>query len=188
LLALNVTTGPFTTEGYWQNGQDLIGFVGCGAIIKTEVYHKVGCFGEWLYVYGHEWEFGIRVIDAGYSIKYFADSNVIHRASTVNRSLKRLITYSTRNEIGIIYKYFGTNRWKYIALMIFNMLKGFYKQGFKNTYYNLVGVVKFLNMRGKITDTPVSETTQKYYAALYSGTRPFFSFLKKEVKQLSSQS
>lgn len=180
ILALNVTTGPFITEGIWTNNEDLIGFVGCGAIIRKEVYDKIGGFAEWLHVYGHEWEFGIRCLDEGYSIKYFANSNVDHRASNVNRSVKRLVIYSTRNELGILYKYFGYKRWKYIFRMSLNCMKSLFNHGALHAYYYLSGIIKFLKMRRTLPFTPVSKQTQLYFAKRFWGTKPVFGFLQKK--------
>ncbi|WP_299289414.1 glycosyltransferase, partial [uncultured Mucilaginibacter sp.] len=37
VLALNVVSGPYTSEDWeWQDGQDLVGFIGCGAILRKE--------------------------------------------------------------------------------------------------------------------------------------------------------
>lgn len=185
ILALNVTTGPFITEGIWTNDEDLIGFVGCGAIIKKEVYNKVGGFAEWLHVYAHEWEFGIRCLDAGYSIKYFANSNIDHRASNVNRSVKRLLIYSTRNELGILYKYFGYRRWKYIIRMFINCMKSLFNHGILRAYYYIIGTIKFFKMRKSIVYAPVSKQTQLYFADRFWGTKPVFAFIKKKLGSAS---
>jgi len=182
ILALNVTTGPYRTEQWgWKDEQDILGFFGCGAIIRKAVYEKIGGFAEWLYVYAHEWEYGIRCLDAGYEIKYFEHSSVIHRANGTGRSFKRLRVFCTRNEMGIVYKYFGDNRWTILRRMWFNNLKHIADGAFLHTWYNIIGSIEFLKWRKTLSHTPVSEDVQNFFADNYDNTRPFFHNMKKKL-------
>lgn len=183
ILALNVTTGPYKTKDWgWKDGQEVLGFFGCGAIIRKEVYNKIGGFGEWLHVYAHEWEYGIRVLDAGYKNVYFENSKVIHRANPTNRSFRRLRVHVTRNEMGIIYKYFGKDRWKYIMRMFVNNLKLIKKGEFVRMYFDIVGTVNFLKMRKTLVHTPVRREVQDYFADNYMNTFPVFGFIGRRIK------
>lgn len=185
ILALNVTTGPYRTMQWgWKNGQNILGFFGCGAIIRKQVYKKIGGFAEWLYVYAHEWEYGIRCLDTGYEIKYFEHSNVIHRANGIGRSFKRLRVYCTRNEMGIVYKYFGDNRWAILRRMWFNNLKHVADGAFLHTWYNIIGSVEFLKWKKTLSHTPVSKNVQDFFAANYDNTRPFFHNIEKKLGRL----
>ena len=185
ILALNVTTGPFITENMnWRDNEELIGFFGCGAIIRKAVYDKIGGFAEWLHVYSHEFEYGIRTLDAGYRIRYFQNSNVIHRASTANRSFRRVRIYSTRNEMAIVYKYFGHDRWKHLFRMWGNAMKRIKNVGFKYTYYEFIGSLKFFLMARNIEHTPVSRATQDFFATQYVSSHPVFGFVTKWLKKL----
>jgi GT2 family glycosyltransferase len=182
ILALNVATGPYRTEQWgWKDGEKILGFFGCGAIIRKEVFNKIGGFAEWLYVYAHEWEYGIRCLDAGYEIRYFEKSKVIHRANVEGRSFKRLRVFCTRNEMGIVYKYFGENRWKILKRMWFNNLKHVMDGAFLHTWYNIVGSFKFLKWRKTLQQTPVSQEVQDFFAANYDNTRPFFYNMSKKL-------
>lgn len=185
ILALNVTTGPYLSSMWkWKDKEDILGFLGCGAIIKRSVYETIGGFAEWLHVYGHEWEYAVRCLDAGYRIQYFENSSIIHRASSVNRSKKRMYTYSARNEMGIIYKYFPQQRWKYIARMFFNGLKFVLVGGFNHSYYHISGAVKFYKMRKNLSYTPVTPQAQAYYAERFWGTQPVFGNMKRRISNL----
>ncbi len=186
ILALNITSGPYRTDDWvWQNGkpwqheQDIPGFFGCGAIIRKEVYEKIGGFAEWVHVYAHEWEYGIRCLNADYEVKYYQQSSVIHRASKINRTAKRARIFGTRNEMGIIYKYFGDKRWKYIARMFFNNLKRVKDEGILNAWYDVVGAIEFMKFRATLTHTPVSKEVQQFFAENYNNTFPVFRFLNK---------
>ena len=191
ILALNVTSGPYLTDSWvwqdgntWQHEQDILGFFGCGAIIKKAVYEKIGGFAEWLYVYGHEWEYGIRCLNAGYKIRYFQKSSIIHRASGVNRTARRARIYGTRNEMGIIYKYFETtNRWKYIIRMFFNNMKRVKHEGWLNAWYDIIGTAHFIKLRRRLPHTPVSPEVQVFYAENFINTFPVFRFITKRYNK-----
>lgn len=189
ILALNITSGPYLTDTWiwkdgksWQHEQEILGFFGCGAIIRKEVYEKIGGFAEWMLVYGHEWEYGIRCIDAGYKIRYFKNSSINHRASPVNRSLKRARIFGTRNDMGIVYKYFGQHRWRYITTMFFNNIKKIKHEGLKSAYYDIIGFINFLKFRHKLEHTPVGQEAQQFFADNYMNTHPVFGFVKKMFK------
>ncbi len=185
VLALNVTTGPYTSEIYkWGDKEDVAGFIGCGAIISKALYNKIGGFAEWLFVYAHEWEYGIRSINAGYKVRYFAGSNVIHRASSINRTSKRLKVFCTRNEMAIVYKYFKSHKSRYLIRMFLNGLKSLKSEGIKPAYYTILGAYKFLKMRKNLLPAPVSESTQNFYAVNFWSTQPVFYYIKKRFNRL----
>jgi GT2 family glycosyltransferase len=190
ILALNITSGPYLTDTWiwkdgksWQHEQEILGFFGCGALIRKEVYNKIGGFAEWMVVYGHEWEYGIRCIDAGYNVRYFKHSSIAHRASPINRSLKRARIFGTRNDMGMVYKYFSHKRWQYILTMFLNNFKRIKHEGFASAYYDVLGTIEFLKFRHKLQHTPVSKETQKFFTDNYMNTNPVLGFVKKFVKR-----
>ncbi len=190
ILALNITAGPYLTDTWiwnngksWQDEQEILGFFGCGAIIRKEVYEKIGGFAEWLLVYGHEWEYGIRCIDAGYNIRYFKNSSINHRASPVNRSLRRARIFGTRNDLAIAYKYFGYKKWQYIFTMFFNNFKRIKSEGAATVYYDIIGSIEFLKFRNQLAQSPVSKQTQDFFTGNYLNTQPVFGFITKLFKE-----
>ncbi|WP_299289417.1 glycosyltransferase [uncultured Mucilaginibacter sp.] len=185
ILALNVTTGPYTSEGWrWKDGQDIVGFIGCGAIFRKSVYDKIGGYADWIFLYANEWDLGIRTIDAGYRVEYFAKCKVDHRTSAVHRSTKRLRVLCTKHELGIIYKHFPKSRWKYLIRVLINNLKTFKKGELKETWYNIIGFYEFFKMRKNLTYTPISLKSQKIFINHFIGTRFviafFYRFRKKK--------
>lgn len=166
VLALNVVSGPYTSA-LWKDGQETVGFIGCGAIIKRETYNKIGGLADWIFLYVEEWEYGLRVINAGYHVRFFANSIVQHRASTINRTSKRFRVQVTKNELGIVYKHFSVNRWNYLFRVIGNNLKMVHKIGFKNTWYNIIGMNEFLKIRKDLKRTPVSKEAQLLFINSY---------------------
>ena len=186
VLALNVVTGPYTSEGWkWKDGQSIVGFIGCGAIYRKETYEKVGGYADWMFLYVNEWDLGLRVVDAGYQVRYFADCQVTHRASEVNRSSKRLRVFVTRHELSIVYKYMGEDRMKYVWRVVFNNLKGIRQLHFKDTWYNILGMTAFYKNRKSLAYTPVSPYTQQLFLDLFEATRPVFAFLKRDFSNLA---
>jgi GT2 family glycosyltransferase len=182
VLALNVTTGPYTSEIYqWQDEQQVVGFIGCGALLRKETYKKIGGYADWIFLYGNEWEYGLRSLNAGYEIRYFAGCKVTHRASPINRTNKRLKVFCTRNEMAFIYKYFGDQKWKYLNRMFFNGLKALKNEGVKPAYYTILGAIEFLKMRKSIVKTPVSTQARTFFADSFRGTLPVFGFLHKKL-------
>ncbi|QQL50206.1 glycosyltransferase family 2 protein [Mucilaginibacter ginkgonis] len=179
VLALNVVTGPYTSEMWdWKDGQDTVGFIGCGAILRKDTYYKIGGYADWIFLYVNEWEYGLRCIDAGYSVKFFEDSKVIHRASSINRSSKRLRIFVTQHELGIVYKFFSVKRNKYLLRVMINNLKIIKHGDFKNAWYNLIGISKFFSLAKKLSYTPVSPEAQQLFVENFQITKKSaFGFL-----------
>lgn len=179
VLALNVVSGPYTSKMWdWKDGQNIVGFIGCGAILRRETYEKVGGYADWMFLYVNEWEYGLRVINAGYYVRFFADSVVQHRASAVNRTSKRFRVFVTKHELGIVYKHFAFNRGKYLFRIIVNNLKSLKDGQFKHTWWNILGMIEFFKIKKSLTHTPVSAEAQNFFTKTYITTQnSAFGFL-----------
>jgi hypothetical protein len=183
ILALNIAGGVYETknEVEWRDKEDCLGFIGCGAIICKEVYKKIGGFADWLYLYTHEYEYALRCMSAGFKIKFFKNSRVVHRTSNLNRSNRRLRTFSTRNECAIIYKYFPNNRWKYILRILINNLKLIKSEGVSSAWYVCQGFSKFMKMRSSLVYTPVSPEIQIFFVEKFKSVQPVLPKIYKRV-------
>ncbi len=184
ILACKITGGAFTTSRRIHL-QDWIGFIGAGAIIRREVVERIGGYANWMFLYSHEWEYGLRVLDAGFGIKYFEKCVVNHRTSTTHRSFKRLRTFTTRNELAIIYLYFP---WKKIPLLLFrtffwNMWK-FRKEGMAGIGYAVNGAFLFLKLIPGIKNNRevVNEKIQEVYISSFWSTQPVLLRLEKKTE------
>jgi GT2 family glycosyltransferase len=163
VLALNIIGGAYTTESY-PDFLEWIAFIGCGAIIRKEVFDKIGGFSEWLFIYTHEYEYGIRVIDAGFKIILFKDSTIIQRASALNRTNKRVVTFSTRNELLIVDKYFINHIWLSLFKCKLKLIEYYAaEEGISSLPYVFDGFRKFREVRKTIAANRVSPGTQKYF-------------------------
>ena len=177
ILALNVTGGAFPTD-YLIHMHDNIDFIGCGAIIRKELFNKIGGFAEWLFIYTHEWEYAIRCLNAGYKIKYFEDCHVKHRTSNINRTSKRLKVFSIRNEMAIVYKFFDEkDRARYVARVYLNNLKSIYNYGISSIPWYFMALKEFMKLRKKLEHTPVSPEVQDFYSKSCWSTRRFFKII-----------
>lgn len=177
VLALNITGGAFQTDD-WNNLSEYVGFIGCGFILRKELYEKIGGFAEWIFLYTNEYEYGIRCMQVGYKIIFFSDCHVTHRTSAINRTTKRLVTLSFRNEMAIVYKYFQKeDRALYLTRVFLNNMKGIYRHGIKSISWYYEGWIEFTKLKKKLTHTPVSIDVQNFYSQNYWSTKPFLKIL-----------
>ncbi|WP_428331694.1 glycosyltransferase family 2 protein [Mucilaginibacter sp.] len=171
----------------WKDGDSITGFIGCGAVIRKQLYDQIGGYADWIYLYTHEFEYGIRCLAAGYLIQFFSKGIVVHRVSKVNRLSKNMRVYATRNELEIINKYFTKHKTMYLFRTFFNNLKFVKREGFKSGFYILKGAYQFLILRNKIPLSPVSIEVQEFYARNFWSTKPFFQFLKTRFNKFSKK-
>ena len=177
VLALNISGGAYQTK-HWTDLEEKVGFIGCGAIIKKELYDAIGGYADWIFLYSNEWDFGIRAIEAGYKIVYFEHCRVTHRASVINRTSKRLIVYTVRNEMGIVYKHFSkATRDAYVRKVFFNNLKGIKKYGFESINWYWTALTEFNKIKNTLKHTPVKAEVEQLYKEKFWSTKPFFKHL-----------
>ncbi|MDB5249662.1 MAG: glycosyltransferase [Segetibacter sp.] len=177
VLALNIKGGAFETSK-WKDLSDTIGFIGCGAILRKELYEKIGGYADWIFLYTNEYEYGIRCLDAGYKIRYFEKCEVIHRTSSINRTTKRLKVFSVRNEMAIVYKFFSKEkRMLYLFRVYLNNLKGIYIFGLSSIPWYYSALIEFLKLRKTLKHTPVKKEVQDMYSKDYWSTKAFLNII-----------
>ncbi len=165
----------------WKDKEDVEGFIGCGAIIRKDVYDIIGGYAEWVHVYTHEFDYAIRCMQAGYKVRFFKNAVVAHRVSAVNWTNKRIRLYGTRNEMALIYKYFPQHRWKYILRVWINNLKNMKAEGWRSGYSVLLGGIAFLKLKNSLTYTPVNPSIQQFYTQRFGSAKPVFEKLRKRI-------
>ena len=177
ILALNIINGAFTTH-YLFHLNDSIDFIGCGAIIRKEVFNKIGGFAEWLFIYTHEWEYAIRCLEAGFKIRYCEHCHVNHRTSAINRTSRRLKVFSIRNEMAIVYKFFNKKeRARYVMRVFLHNLNTLERDGYRLLPLHLSALYEFFKMKKTLVNTPVSKAVQDYYSERNWATRPFYNII-----------
>lgn len=182
ILACNVIGGVFPTSGFdLQDRQQWVGFIGCGAIIRRSLYERIGGFAEWLFIYAHEWEYGLRCLEAGYEIRYSEACVVEHRAAAANRSSRRLIAHTVRNELLTIYKYFPQRRATYYArAVVFNVL--YY--GRRSIGHIAIGIWKFMRDAPQLERSFVKREVQEKYTAQLLTARPVWPRVSARLRRL----
>jgi GT2 family glycosyltransferase len=88
-------------------------FVGAGHAIRRSAFEAVGGYDDDLFFACEEMDLGLRLINAGYRIKYDAAIEILHKVSPEKRfrwSAGRLY-YGVRNELYIHYKS-GSSPWR----------------------------------------------------------------------------
>jgi GT2 family glycosyltransferase len=104
---MNPYTGRTSTvgEGEVDSGQhDMPGTTngahGCAMMIKKAILEKTGMFPEKFFLYYEEWDWSIRIQNAGYQIWYQPSATIYHKESmTVGRENPIKVYYHTRNRI-----------------------------------------------------------------------------------------
>lgn len=110
---------PAVEEGA-QSSRYQLAFNGCGVGIRRSVIQEVGGYPGEFFLYWNEQDLSIRVLDAGYRIRWFTDIVSYHKYSPVNRESQRAPFYYTRNLLWLIWKYFPAGR------MVKDTLRMFY--------------------------------------------------------------
>ena len=72
-------------------------FVGCGFIVRCDVFRRIGGFTTALWYLGEERDFCMRTIAGGYEIARVENRYIVHFRSPVNRSSTRFVEYTARN-------------------------------------------------------------------------------------------
>ena len=111
---VNRNDDPSETTAYSERP---ISFVGCGALIRTSLFPEIGFFSPFLFLYMHEIDFAIRVVDAGYHLLHKKSAVVVHRLASSHRDVRgaqkisaRKYFYDNRNTMLILFKYFPLRR------------------------------------------------------------------------------
>lgn len=102
----NSITSQDKTVGNDQTQRYQMAFNGAGVGFRKSCFQEVGGYPEEFFLYWNEQDLSIRVLDAGYHIKWFTDIVSYHKYSPVNRESWRAPFYYTRNLYWLIWKYF----------------------------------------------------------------------------------
>lgn len=101
----NKRTAPFRKPKSASGFETTIINGGAGAIRK-KVFQRIGGLNEAYFIYGNEFEYGARALDAGFKLRYFPDIAVDHKEafSSVRKSGKTAF-FVGRNWIYFLYQF-----------------------------------------------------------------------------------
>ena len=151
-------------------------FVGCGALIKNSIFKETKYFSEFLFIYEHEIEFSMRVINSGFEITFCNDAVIVHVNAIGNRILKgrtdqRRKFYTSRNYILILLQHFSC---KYLILfipqLVFSRLMiALFDHSFYKTFMGFIMAIKYVPAILKIRQPLANEVQQFYNKGNYMG-------------------
>jgi GT2 family glycosyltransferase len=73
-------------------------FIGFAHLLRLDAFAGVGGYRESFVTIGEEKDLCLRLIDAGYSVVYLPDAEVVHEPDPGGRSKLRFLRYTTRND------------------------------------------------------------------------------------------
>lgn len=112
IIAFNVHNPVNQRLIYAQHSENLINFIGCGALINIQVLHDIGGYNELLFLYENEIEFSMRVLNSNYKIILNKEGVIYHLESKINRKIinkadKRRIYFNLRNVLFVLFLHFN---------------------------------------------------------------------------------
>lgn len=149
-------------------------FVGCGAMIRRDKFLKVEGFDPSFFIYAHELDFSIRILNAGFEIEYCSDAIVFHRSLNTNNVHPINNSYRYYNHtvsfIRLLMKYLDKKRYLQIIvkLMINRLLVALYFGRIKE-YFR---IIKYLYLNKYISQNQVK--IRKDVLTLYNLNIPIF--------------
>jgi GT2 family glycosyltransferase len=93
-------------------------FVGCGAVVRRDVFEQMGGYREEYFAYWEEVELSLRIWNKGYRIVLDPTVEFVHSMSSVNRSAATTTFYFTRNAIWLCRSAYSGSRALRYALVL----------------------------------------------------------------------
>ena len=143
---------PYSTHG--DRTFDTYSFSAAGALVRRDVFQRVGGFWEQLFIYNEEVDFSIQVIRSGYRVVYAPDARVFHRPSVTGRAPgAAYFRQQIRNWIWIFFRHYAGWRcwWKVTEYSALYVVKGLANRQLRAC---LRGIVEGLRGRAIARDFP----------------------------------
>lgn len=91
-------------------------FIGCGFIIRRDLFAKIGWYPEDFFLYQNEIDVSFKVRLQGYDIFYDPQCIIIHRGKPSQRPGWRRVFFPTRNTLWLIRSYYPQPQASYLIL------------------------------------------------------------------------
>ncbi len=94
----------------------ILSFIGCGALLRKNIFQSVGVFRNQLFVYVHEEDFSIRLYNAGMRIIFVEEAVAVHCSSMIHRNINtrridaRKYYFITRNTLLTLFYNFAMRK------------------------------------------------------------------------------
>ncbi len=89
-------------------------FIGCGFIIRRDLFAQIGWYPENFFLYQNEIEVSFRIRLLGYDILYDPAFIIVHQGMPSLRSGERRIFFPTRNTLWILRRYYSQPQLSYL--------------------------------------------------------------------------
>lgn len=91
-------------------------FIGCGFIIRRNLFAKIGWYPEDFFLYQNEIDVSFKVRLQGYEIYYDPNCIIVHRGQPSQRPGWRRVFFPTRNTLWLIRRYYPQPQASYLIL------------------------------------------------------------------------
>ncbi len=91
-------------------------FIGCGFIIRRELFKKIGWYPKNFFLYQNEIDVSFQAGLQGYDIFYDPDCIIIHRGKPSSRPGWRRVFFPTRNTLWLIRRYYPQPQASYMIV------------------------------------------------------------------------
>ncbi len=156
-------------QGFMQEideNSEIRNYIGCAHAVRRDVFLKLGGYSEYLFHQGEERDLCLRILDAGYEIRYLKTPPIIHNPSQ-KRDHSRIAYLGIRNTFlfDVVNVPFPTVLWR-LPADVFLLLKHRISIGQfpRRTWYTiraLFACIRFVPQRN-----PVSKVTYSRYRNL----------------------
>jgi GT2 family glycosyltransferase len=158
-------------------------FTGCGAIIRKNIIDEVGGFEDELFIYFHEVEYSMRIINTGLDILLCPSSLVVHNISVKNRILDnaqiddRKVFYDIRNLIVIIFLHFSFLKsiFLFIRIILGRIIFGIFKKKIQIVFLALKSALSKIILLRKKRNIISKSTQARYLYGSFAGGFFFFN-------------
>jgi len=89
-------------------------FIGCGFIIRRDLFAKTGWYPEDFFLYQNEIDVSFQVRLQGYDIFYDPECIIVHRGSPSQRPGWRRVYFATRNTLWLLRRYYPQPQSSYL--------------------------------------------------------------------------
>ena len=151
----------------------LLSFWGCAALIRSDVIATLGGFEPAIFVYTHELEFTIRLLNAGFSHLFLPEVRAMHNkpaGESKTYSLKAPLLWASNRGV-ILGKLMPI---PYLVLILWRTMLGYFRYGFFTPFHILKVIWHFFMglFRGLGRRDPVSHETASFYSKNYMEFAP----------------
>lgn len=114
-------------------------FIGCGFIIRRDLFAKIGWYPENFFLYQNEVDVSFQVRQQGYEIYYDPECIIIHRGKPNQRPGWRRVFFATRNTLWLLRRYYPQPQLSYLIFsrLIIGLIRAI-SFGEINTYFKAV--------------------------------------------------